>query len=350
MGSIQKVAFIVRQARKSAFELYAEKSAVLFRKSGTQVLILNAVSGMLPQESLQELKKFSPEFTFSFAAMELKEEAALPAFTGVPHLVWFKDPGFFAVPFLSVKNLHFALLDRSDALWFKQCGNESSLFLPFPALEEWKTSPFITRELPVVVFESERTAAEVKEEWERELGRIELMVLEGALNGYFDNPRSTLLDEMTASLRFSDVIVKADRTIAIFDYLSTYLAYWEKERLIEEAQKVTEVVIAPRLPLENMLEWMRRSQVVLVGTFGTSISMECEAAILSGAYPIYCRTPYLESLFPNLGVDRNEFFRVRTVLEEQKNISELQDRLLENLSLQEFVRSITSYMSDRLHS
>lgn len=350
MHSFRKVAFFVRQARYSVFELYAERCADLLRNDGVQVLILNAVSGILPQESLQELKKFSPEFTFSFAAMELKEEAALPAFSGVAHLVWFKDPGFFAVPFLSVKNLHFALLESADALWFKQCGNESSLFLPYPALEEWKTSPDFSRDIPVLAFESDRTSADVKEEWEKKLGRIEKIVLEGALNGYFDNPRSTLLDEMTASMRFSDVRISADHVTAIFDYLSTYLAYFEKECLIEEAQKVTEVVIAPRLPLPNMLEWMQRSKVVIAGTYGMSVSVELEAAILSGAYPIYCRTPYLESLFPKLGVDREAFSHVKTVLEGPKNVSELQERLLEHLSLREFVTTVTSYMSARLHS
>lgn len=352
MSGIHKVALIVRQSRASVFELYAKRCADLLRNEGVEVLNLNAVSGTLPQESLQELKRFSPEFTLSFAAMDLNEEAALPAFSGVPHLVWFKDPGFFAVPFLSVKNLHFALLDRADALWFKQCGNESAFFLPYPALEEWKTSPDFSRDIPVLAFESERTSVDVKKEWEGKLGRIEKIVLEGALNGYFDNPRSSLLDEMTASMRFSDIRISPDHLTAIFDFLSTYLACCEKERLIEEAQKVTEVVMAPRLPLPNTLEWMQQSQVVIAGTYGVSVSVELEASILSGAYPIYTRNPYLEALFPNAGVDRSEYSEVGSQLKsafEDGKVSLLQDKLLEHLSLREFVKTITSYMSGRLH-
>jgi hypothetical protein len=358
MEPFGKVALFVRQARNSVFELYAKKCDEYFAAKGVQSRIFQTVQGALDAGALKELKQYAPQLTISFSAMDLHQEAALPGLLGAPHLVWFKDPGFFAVPFLKTEGLYFGVTNHADALWFEQCGSRNSFFLPYPALEEWKIIKEAPRDFPVLVFGSERTSFELKQEWENEFSRPEMMVLEGALNGYIDNLGSSLLEQVTESIRYSEIAMRGDMAIKIFDHLAAYITCWEKEQLVQAAQEVVEVVYAPLLPLPNMLEWMQRADVVIAGTFGSSISVELEAAALSGAYPIFCTNPFLEELFPQLGVERNGWARASNQIHElfanpeqrKTQVAQMQKTILNNLSLEQFIKTITSQMSSRLHT
>ncbi len=357
MEPFDKVALFVRQARNSVFELYAKKCDEYFAAKGVQSRIFQTVQGALDAGALKELKQYAPKLTISFSAMDLDQEAALPGLLGVPHLVWFKDPGFFAVPFLKTEGLYFGVTDRSDALWFKQCGSANSFFLPYPALEEWRAVEAGPKDYSVLVFGSDQTSFELKQEWENGFSRPEMMVLEGALNGYIDNPGTSLLEQVTESIRYSEIAMRGDMAIKILDHLAAYLACWEKEMLVQAVQEVAEAVHAPLLPLANTLEWMRRADLVIAGTFGSSISVELEAAALSGAYPIFCTNPYLEELIPQWGVERNGWAAasrsiqqmLKKAPERSSQVAKLQKSILDNLSLDHFVNTVTSQMSSRLH-
>ena len=146
----------------------------------------------------------------------------------------------------------------------------------------------------------------------------------------------------------------------IADGVRLQQAHWPLEQALHrlfQVQEVAEVVHAPLLPLANTLEWMRRADLVIAGTFGSSVSVELEAAALSGAYPIFCTNPYLEELIPQWGVERNGWAAAsRSIQQMLKNaperssqVAKLQKTILDNLSLDQFVNTVTSQMSSRLH-
>lgn len=357
MGTLQKAALLSKRNDVSALELYASQCATKMERLGVEVRQFKTEGGALKGDDLSAIKKFAPQCSFSFSALKLENEASLPGLLGAPHTVWFKDPGFFSAPFIDVEHLHFALTSRSDYLWFKQCGKERVLFLPYPSWTSEKIDSNTPRSFPVLAFPSERTSEEVRAEWQQKCTRLEVLILEGALNRFLENSSNLLLDMVSEAVGMSGMPVSAAQVVKIFDYLESYLSLLEKESLIKSVQKVTEVVEAPKLPFLEALEWMKRSKMVIAGTFGASISVEWIGAVLSGAYPLYCTNPFLEELFPGNGVERTALEPLSKIVKEfliheQKRMEKsalLHDQLERALSFDSFVKAIFSHMSAQVH-
>lgn len=260
MTKLRKICLLTNFNGYESKRYFTAKLAEAMQRHGIETKIIDAQQVVLGPQTIQSIRKFSPDFTCSFNSFDpMDEKHYLWDYLKIPHLSFLVDPSFYSAKLIDSPYSILSCVDRSDCEVVAGNEFERVFFWPHAVERELAADENEKRIYDVVLLGSCYDYESLRMSW-RQRNPVALnKVLDDAIDIVFSNEQASLGQALATAWQASQLDPQGVDFSALYYYLDNYTRGKDRMELVRSI-KNAKVHVFGELAIDNavgVLSWQQ---------------------------------------------------------------------------------------------